>query len=70
MLSYEVCTFLLPLHCPSLFLHLRQVQNAIHDIGGIDLGVEIEVAVDVRRRAHVAVTEPFLDLLHRHAVGK
>ena len=26
------------------------------------------MAVDIRRRAHIAVPQPFLNLLHRHAL--
>lgn len=30
----------------------------------------IKMAIDIRRGAHVAMSEPFLDLLHGHALGK
>ena len=28
------------------------------------------MAVNIRRRAHIAMSEPFLDLLHRYALGE
>ena len=34
------------------------------------LGYGIEVAVDVGGRTHIAVSEPFLNLLHRYALGE
>ena len=70
MLSHATWTFFFTLRRPLLGFGFRQVQNAVHDVGRTDLGVEVEVAVDVRRRAHVAVTEPFLNLFHRYAVGE
>ena len=30
----------------------------------------IKVAIDIRRGAHIAMSEPFLDLLHRYALGE
>ena len=30
----------------------------------------IEVAIDIRRGVHIAMSEPFPDLLHWHALGK
>ena len=35
-----------------------------------DLGVVIQVRVHIGRGGEVAVTQPFLDLLHGHAVGQ
>ena len=28
------------------------------------------MAIDIRRGAHIAMSEPFLDLLHGHALGE
>ena len=41
-----------------------------HGIGRGELGVVVKVRVDVRRGAEIAVPQPFLDLLHRNAVGQ
>ena len=38
-------------------------------IGGVDLGVVVQVGVDVAGRPDVAVTKPFLNVLECHAVG-
>ena len=47
---------------------VRQSQDIVHYICRGDLGLVIQMAVNIRRRANIAVTEPFLDLLQRHIV--
>ena len=49
---------------------VRQSQDIVHYICRGDLGLVIQVGVDVRRRADIAVAQPLLDLLHGHVVGK
>ena len=41
-----------------------------HGLRRGELGVVIQVRVDIRRRAEIAVPQPFLNLLHRDAVGQ
>ena len=55
---------------PSDGLGFRQGQNVVHDVCRRKLGLIIQVTVDVRRGADVAVTQPFLDLLHGNIVGQ
>ena len=38
-------------------------------IGGVDLGVVVQMGVDVAGGADIAVTEPFLNVLEGYAVG-
>ena len=45
-------------------------QAAHHGVCGRELGIVVEVGVDVCRRRKVAVTEPFLNLLHRDTIGQ
>ena len=52
---------------PSDGLGFRQGQNIVHNVCGRKLGLIVQMAVDVRRGADVAVTQPFLDLLHGNA---
>ena len=47
---------------------VRQIQDIVHYICRGDLGLVIQVAVNIRRRADVAVPKPFLNLLQRHIV--
>ena len=54
----------------SPFLMLFSPQRFTHRRAGVCFGDGIEVAIDVRRGAHIAMSEPFLDLLHRHALCK
>ena len=54
---------------PSDGLGFRQGQDIVHDVCGHKLGLIVQMAVDIRRGADVAVTQPFLDLLHGHVVG-
>ena len=53
---------------PSDGLGFRRGQNVAHDVCGRKLGLIIQMAVDIRRGADVAVTQPFLNLLHGHVV--
>ena len=55
---------------PSDGLGFRQGQNIVHNVCGRKLGLIVQMAVDVRRGADVAVTQPFLDLLHGNIVGQ
>ena len=55
---------------PSDGLGFRQGQDIVHDVCGHKLGLIVQMAVDIRRGADVAVTQPFLDLLHGHVVGQ
>ena len=47
---------------------VRQGQDIVHYICRGDLGLVIQMAVNIRRRADVAVTQPLLNLLQRHIV--
>ena len=47
---------------------VRQSQDIVHYICRGDLGLVIQMAVNIRRRADIAVTQPLLDLLQRHIV--
>ena len=49
---------------------VRQIQDIVHYICRGDLGLVIQVGVDVRRGGKVAVSEPLLNMLKRHAVGQ
>ena len=49
---------------------VRQSQDIVHYICRGDLGLVIQMAVNIRRRADVTVTQPLLDLLQRHIVGQ
>ena len=55
---------------PSDGLGFRQGQNVVHNVCRRKFGLIIQMTVDVRRGADVAVAQPFLDLLHGHVVGK
>ena len=48
-------------YSPQCFTHRRT---------RVCLGDGIEVAIDIRRSAHIAMSEPFLDLHHRYALGE
>ena len=41
-----------------------------HGLGRGELGMVVKVRVDVRCGAEITVSQPFLDLLHRNAVGQ
>ena len=45
-------------------------QRFTHRGAGVCFRHGIEVAIDIRGGAHIAMSEPFLDLLHRHALGE
>ena len=47
---------------------VRQSQDIVHYICRGDLGLVIQMAVNIRRRANIAVTQPLLYLLQRHIV--
>lgn len=47
---------------------VRQSQDIVHYICRGDLGLVIQMAVNIRRRANIAVTQPLLDLFQRHIV--
>ena len=47
---------------------VRQSQDIVHYICRGDLGLVIQMTVNIRRRADIAVTQPLLDLLQRHIV--
>ena len=47
---------------------VRQSQDIVHYICRGDLGLVIQMAVNIRRRADVAVAQPLLDLLQRHII--
>ena len=47
---------------------VRQSQDIVHYICRGDLGLVIQMTVNIRRRADVAVTKPFLNLLHGNIV--
>ena len=47
---------------------VRQSQDIVHYICRGDLGLVIQMAVNIRRRADIAVTQPLLNLLHRYAL--
>ena len=53
---------------PAGLLCVRQSQDIVHYICRGDLGLVIQMAVNIRRRANIAVTQPLLDLLQRHIV--
>ena len=68
---FEVCLgFLQELHLPSLSLGIRQNKNIVHYIRRSYLGFIIQMAVNIRCCADIAVTEPLLNLLHRYIVCK
>ena len=54
-----------PMVSPLLIL---SPQRFTHRRAGVRFGDSIEVAVDIGGGAHIAVSEPFLDLMHRHAL--
>ena len=47
---------------------VRQSQDIVHYICRGDLGLIIQMAVNIRRRANIAVAQPLLDLLQRHII--
>ena len=47
---------------------VRQSQDIVHYICRGDLGLVIQMAVNIRRRANIAVAQPLLNLLQRHIV--
>ena len=55
---------------PSGLRGVRQAEDIVHHICGRKLGFVVQMTVDVRRGADVAVSEPLLNLLHGHVVGQ
>lgn len=53
---------------PSDGLGFRQSQDIVHYICRGDLGLVIQMAVNIRRRSNIAVAQPLLNLLQRHIV--
>ena len=49
---------------------VRQSQDIVHYICRGDLGLIIQMAVNIRRRANIAVAQPLLNLLEGNAVGQ
>ena len=49
---------------------VRQSQDIVHYICRGDLGLVIQMTVNIRRRADVAVTQPLLNMLEGNAVGQ
>ena len=47
---------------------VRQSQDIVHYICRDNLGLVIQMTVNIRRRADVAVAQPLLNLLQRHIV--
>ena len=62
--------FLQELSLPALTFGVRKRKNIVHNIRGSDLGFVVQMAVNIRRRADITMTEPFLYLLHRNIVCK
>ena len=60
--------FLQELCLPALTFGVRKRKNIVHNIRGSDLGFVVQMAVNIRRCADIAVTEPFLYLFHRNTV--
>ena len=58
------------LSLPAWAFTVRKNKNIVHDIRGSELRFVIQMTVDIRRGGNVAVTEPFLNLLHRDVIGK
>ena len=54
----------------SPFLIPSSPQRFTHRGAGVCFCYRVKVAVDIRRGAHIAMSEPFLDLPYRHALGK
>ena len=43
-------------------------QRLTHRCSRIRLAHRIQMAINIRRRAHIAVSKPFLNQIHRHAL--
>ena len=52
----------------AVLLYCFSPQRLTHRRTRICLTHRIEMAVDIRRRAHIRVPQPFLNLLHRHTL--
>lgn len=62
--------FLQELGLPSGSLTDRKNKDVVHYICGSYLGFVVQMTVNIRCCADIAVAEPFLYLLHRNIVGK
>ena len=62
--------FLQELSLPSLTFGVRKHKNIVHNVRGSDLWFVVQMTVNIRRRADITMTEPFLYLLHRDIVCK
>ena len=51
-------------------LFVLRRQRRADDICGFEFALRVKVGINVARCAYIAVTEPFLYLLHRYAVGE
>ena len=49
-------------------LRFGQGQRVCHCPGAQVLGLRIQMRVDIRRSGNIAVPQPLLNLLHRHAL--
>ena len=49
-------------------LRFRQCQRVCHRPGAQVLGLRVQMRVDIRRGGNIAVPQPLLNLLHRHAL--
>ena len=58
------------LSLPAWAFTVRKDKNIVHNIRGSDLRFVVQMTVNIRRGGNVAVTEPFLNLLHRDVIGK
>ena len=54
----------------AVLIFVRLSESFTHRGAGVCFCHGIEVAADVGGGAHIAVPEPFLDLLHGHTLGK
>ena len=52
------------------FLAFVSPQRFTHRGAGVCFRYGIEVAIDIRRGAHIAMSQPFLNLLHWNALRK
>ncbi len=58
------------LRLPAGAFTVRKNKNIVHNIRGSDLRFVVQMTVNIRRRADITMTEPFLYLLHRNIVCK
>ena len=46
----------------------RTTHSREHRISGVELGIVVQMSINISRSAEIGVTEPFLNLLHRYTV--